>query len=331
MRYFLILSIFIISACTSSLKPFEETALKTAIFKEEANRECGDNFTCNMVLKNITVENGSIYKSSIKMGVPDSVTINMLRLYWSDFNLKTQVKNGDKITILYQEYYDKNSKKIRANSLIYASLSIDGKPVPIYRHNLSENQTDYYYADGKLVSRDPLPKFNKIVVKHARLSSPFGLRTHPVLRRKTLHKGADLATPHGYRIYAPANGVITFRGRKRGYGYYIRLKHNNKYSTAYAHLSRYHGRVRRGAKIKKGQVIGYVGRSGRVTGTHLHYEIIRNSLRIDPLSKIISPPENLELQDFERLNDNIDYIQKIIYQSKSSEESNLPLKGENDD
>ncbi|MHA1539097.1 MAG: M23 family metallopeptidase [Alphaproteobacteria bacterium] len=293
---------------------FEEKALENAIFKEETNSECRDGFECRVVRKDITIQNGSIYKSSIRAGVPDPVVINMMRLYRHDYSLKKQVKNGDQLTILYQEYYDEHAKRVRANSLVYANLPIDGKPVAIYRHNITENQTDYYYADGKLVSCDPLPDFKKIVVKHARITSGFGLRDHPLRRGKRVHRGVDLAAPYGYRVYAPADGKVVFRGRKRGYGYYIRLKHNTKYSTAYAHLSRYHSRVKRGAKIKKGQVIGYVGKSGRVTGAHLHYEIIRNSRQVDPLIEIVSSPEKLESDALARFEENVDYIQDIAVQ-----------------
>ena len=121
----------------------------------------------------------------------------------------------------------------------------------------------------------------KTPINGARLSSSYGMRKHPILGYNKMHKGTDFAAPTGTPIMASGSGVIEMSQRNGAYGNYIRIRHNSKYKTAYAHLSKYAKGVRKGARVRQGQIIGYVGSTGRSTGPHLHYEVLVNNKRIN--------------------------------------------------
>src|SRR5690606_12372603 len=116
----------------------------------------------------------------------------------------------------------------------------------------------------------------------ARLSSGFGMRRHPVIGYNKMHKGLDFAAPTGTPIYAAGDGRITVRGRRGGYGNYIRIRHNNGFDTAYAHMKGFKSGLSVGSRVKQGQVIGYVGTTGQSTGPHLHYEVLQNGTQVNP-------------------------------------------------
>ncbi|MGB1230131.1 MAG: M23 family metallopeptidase [Holosporaceae bacterium] len=134
--------------------------------------------------------------------------------------------------------------------------------------------------------KDPVAKASDFELKaplhKARVSSPFGFRHHPVLHKRKLHKGMDFAAKKGTPIKAAADGVIVLAQHAGGYGKYVLIKHKDGYSTGYAHLSRYHKGIKAGTKVTKGMLIGYVGNTGRSTGAHLHFELIKNGRHINP-------------------------------------------------
>ena len=137
---------------------------------------------------------------------------------------------------------------------------------------------DYFNREGKNVKKSIL----KTPLDGARLSSTFGMRKHPISGFNKMHKGIDFAAPKGTPVYAGGNGVIERAGRNGGYGNYIRIRHNNEYKTAYAHLSGFKKGISKGVRVNQGEVIGYVGSTGRSTGPHLHYEIIYQNKQINP-------------------------------------------------
>jgi hypothetical protein len=122
----------------------------------------------------------------------------------------------------------------------------------------------------------------KTPINGAKLSSNFGYRKHPILGYTKLHRGVDFAAPRGTPIFASGSGRIEYIGRKGGYGNYIKIRHNASYSTAYGHMSRFAKNKKRWQFVKQGEIIGYVGTTGRSTGNHLHYEIIKNGVQINP-------------------------------------------------
>ena len=140
-------------------------------------------------------------------------------------------------------------------------------------------------------------------IDDARLSSRYGRRRHPILGYTRMHRGVDFAAPRGTPIYAAGNGSITDAGRNGGYGKYVRIRHNNRYSTAYAHLSRIARGVRRGRRVSQGQIVGYVGSTGRSTGPHLHYEILAEGQQVNPLTLKMPSGRRLAGAELERFQD----------------------------
>lgn len=129
--------------------------------------------------------------------------------------------------------------------------------------------------------------------KQARISSPFGRRFHPILRSYRVHWGVDYAAPKGTLVYAAGDGVIQMAKYNGGYGNFIKIRHNSEYSTAYGHMWKFAKGMRPGVRVKQGQVIGYVGSTGRSTGPHLHYEVLQNGKRVNPLKIKAAAGENL--------------------------------------
>ena len=169
----------------------------------------------------------------------------------------------------------------------------------------ANGQFKFVVAEGESVRKALM----RTPIDGARLSSRFGKRKHPILGYTRLHAGADFAAPSGTPIYAAGNGVIEAIGRNGGYGNYIRLRHNGTYHTAYAHLKGYARGLKKGTRVRQGQVIGYVGSTGRSTGPHLHYEVHRNRKQINPLTLKLPSGEKLageRLAEFQTHREQVD-------------------------
>ncbi len=177
-------------------------------------------------------------------------------------------------------------------------MTLSGKRHPIYLHAPRDGDSDYFDDRGqsarKALMRTP--------IDGARLSSGFGRRRHPILGYTKLHRGVDFAAPRGTPIYAAGNGVVVRSGRNGAYGKYVRIRHNSRYSTAYAHMRAIDRGARRGKRVKQGQIIGTVGTTGRSTGPHLHYEILAGGRRTNPMKVKMPPGRKLKgeaLEDFQ--------------------------------
>ena len=161
----------------------------------------------------------------------------------------------------------------------------------MYRFKNSAGNVDYYNEKGlamkKTLSRRPM------AYQSSRISSHFGRRRHPIYGDVRIHWGVDYPAPTGSQIYAAGDGVVEMAQYRSGYGNYVRIRHNSEYSTAYGHMKGYAKGIRKGTRVKQGQLIGYVGSTGRSTGPHLHYEIIRNGQRVNPLTVKATASENL--------------------------------------
>ncbi len=157
---------------------------------------------------------------------------------------------------------------------------MSGTRVQIYRHTPQDADTDYFNEKGESVRKSLM----RTPVNGARLSSRYGRRRHPILGYTRMHQGLDFAAPRGAPIMAAGSGIIDYAGRHGAYGNYIRIRHNSVYATAYAHLDHFAKGIRSGKRVKQGQVVGYVGSTGLSTGPHLHYEVMRNGRRINPLN-----------------------------------------------
>ena len=177
-----------------------------------------------------------------------------------------------------ENYKTEDGRSARIGDILFAKMNVANKDVAIYRYKDSSGTIGYYTADGKSTRKSLM----RTPVDGARMSSGFGLRRHPILGYTKMHKGMDFAAPTGTPIYAAGDGTVEYAGRFGAYGNYVRIRHNTTMKTAYAHMKKFASGVRQGARVKQGQVIGYVGTTGRSTGAHLHYEVIMNGNQVNP-------------------------------------------------
>jgi murein DD-endopeptidase MepM/ murein hydrolase activator NlpD len=232
----------------------------------------------------------SLYVSAERAAVPNDVTIGLIKLFSWDVDFQRDVRRGDRFEALFEEVsLEDGSGSSRGGDLLYAALSIGGRLLEGYRFEPEDGQVEYFDRNGR-----SLRKFlMRTPVDGARLSSRFGMRKHPILGYTRMHQGVDFAAPTGTPVYAAGDGKVVIAKRNGGYGRYVRVRHNGEYSTAYAHLSRFAKGIAPGRRVKQGQVIGYVGTSGRSTGPHLHYEVLRDGTQINPLQ--VKQPANQQL------------------------------------
>ncbi len=202
------------------------------------------------------------------------------KLFAYKVNFKRDIQSGTTYNVLFEEEWVGN-EFVGIGKILAAEIYTGNAPATAYRFTDSKGNTGYYDSKGKSLKRT-----NSLFVKpcnYSRISSRFGYRTHPVLRRRHFHGGIDLAAPRGTPVYAAANGKILFRGRKGAAGNMVTIAHANGYHTKYLHLSRFSANARHGSRVRQGQVIGYVGSTGRSTGPHLDFRVVRNGKPQNPL------------------------------------------------
>ena len=207
------------------------------------------------------------------------ILIKLIKLFSFDLDFQRDIKVNTLVSVSYGVSEIVKNNKVEYNDINYALISINGKKLEYFKFLTDEGYTDYFNRDGKNVKKSIL----KTPLDGARLSSSFGMRKHPISGYNKMHKGVDFAAPTGTPIYAGGNGIVEFIGNNGGYGKYIRIRHNNEYKTAYAHLSRYEKGISKGVRVNQGETIGYVGSTGNSTGPHLHYEILYQNKHINPL------------------------------------------------
>lgn len=227
------------------------------------------------------VINSTIYELALKQGAKDQQVVDFADIFAYDVDFQREIHQGDTFEITYEVLRDELGQPIRNGDILYASL--DGKKISrkFYRYTTSDDGiTDYYDETGKAARKFLM----KTPINGARLSSNFGKRRHPVLGYTKIHKGTDFAAPRGTPIYAAGNGVVERASRYGSYGNYARIRHADGYKTAYAHMNKYGPGIKSGVRVKQGQIIGYVGTTGRSTGPHLHYEVQINGKHVDAMS-----------------------------------------------
>ena len=222
----------------------------------------------------------SLFEAGASLGVPTQVMANLIHIFSWDVDFQRDIHAGDQFSVMFEQYYSPSGKLAHNGEILFASLTLGGEEKAIYRFEDSDGIVDYYGPDGKSIRKALL----KTPIDGARLSSGFGMRKHPVLGYSKMHKGVDFAAPSGTPIFAAGDGVVEQIGPWSSYGNYLRIRHNGSLSTAYAHLKRYGKGLKKGARITQGQIIGYVGSTGRATGPHLHYEVIMAGKQVSPTS-----------------------------------------------
>ncbi len=238
-------------------------------------------------------------------GLPLRVLAELIRIYSFDVDFQRDLWRGDRFEVMYEQFRGENGDVVHEGDIHYAKLTLRNSELQLYRYTTTKGNLDYFNAKGESVRKTLM----RTPIDGARLSSRFGKRRHPILGYTRMHTGTDFAAPRGTPVYAAGNGTVIRAGRNGGYGKYIRIRHNGTFQTAYAHLSGYAKKTRRGARVKQGQIIGYVGSTGRSTGPHLHYEVLRNGRPINPRSVRIPSGEKLkgaELKKFIALRDTRD-------------------------
>jgi len=220
----------------------------------------------------------SLYNTVVGSGLPTSMVAEIIKAYSYDVDFQREIQNGDSVDVVFERMQTTDGKVAGYGNIIYASLDLGDRDLRIYRYTDKLGFSDYYTAKGESVRKALL----RTPINGARISSGFGMRSHPILGYSKMHKGVDFAAPMGTPIYASGDGSVTFVGRKGGYGNYLQIKHNGQYASAYAHLSRFASGIAPGKKVKQGQIIAYVGSTGASTGPHLHYEILMSGMQVNP-------------------------------------------------
>ncbi len=222
----------------------------------------------------------SLFEAGQDAGLSDKLIMQMVEVLGWDIDFALDIRTGDSFTVIYQELFDQQQKKVRDGPILAVAFNNQGREIRALRYAAPDGRADYYSPDGYSMRK----AFLRTPVKFSRISSRFSRgRYHPLLNRIRAHKGVDYAAPTGTPVKATGAGKIIYRNSKGGYGRTVIIQHGGKYTTLYAHLSRYARGLRTGKRVRQGQVIGYVGTSGLATGPHLHYEFRVRSQHRDPL------------------------------------------------
>ena len=224
--------------------------------------------------------NDSIYRAAMAAGISESAFNDYTRVMGFSVDFQREIRTGDWFELLYETERDSIDGKVVGGKLHYAGLVLSDEQLGFFRYDGDKDAIGWYDENGNSAARTLI----RTPISGARLSSSFGHRKHPVSGFNAVHKGVDFAAPRGTPIIAAGSGVIREAGWKGSFGRYIRIRHNATYDTAYAHMSRIAPSIRPGARVKQGEIIGYVGSTGRSTGAHLHYEVMVNNRQVNPMT-----------------------------------------------
>ncbi|MBX2833323.1 MAG: M23 family metallopeptidase [Rhodospirillales bacterium] len=248
----------------------------------------------------------SLFLAAERTGVPLPVLMDMIELYSYEVDFQRDIQPGDSFEVMYQELKNDAGERVRFGDILYASMTLSGHEVRLYSYVDGNGDTDFYNQKGESYRRALM----RTPINGARLSSGYGKRKHPILGYTKMHKGIDFAAPRGTPIFAAGNGTIDKIGRNGGYGNYIRIRHNDSYDTAYAHMKGFAKGLKQGSRVKQGDIIGYVGTTGRSTGPHLHYEILKNNAQVNPIRVKMPSGKKLEGKELQTFLAGADILRK---------------------
>ena len=254
----------------------------------------------------------SLYKSASDQKIPPNIILEFARIYGFQVDFQRDIRKRDRFQIMFEVYKDENNKVQETGNILFANLNLSGENNPLYYFD-KEGSEGHYDKSGKSVKKALM----KTPINGARLSSPFGMRKHPIDGFNKMHRGTDFAAPLGTPIMASGDGVVKKAGWCGGGGNCIVIKHNSTYQTVYAHMSKFASGIRSGIRVKQGQTIGFVGSTGKSTGPHLHYEVIVNGKKINsqklklPSGKILKGEER-KLFETRRIKLDVLKSEKII-------------------
>ena len=275
----------------------EKSKTKTFVFDRKdgldkfEHKEISKNLNQLIVYKESIITN-SLYSSAINKGIEPNIIIEFARIYGFQIDFQRDIWKNDSFQIIYETFLDSDNKVLDTGKILYANLILQGKENDLYIFKTKDGY-EHFDSTGKSIKKSLM----KTPINGARLSSNFGVRKHPILGYNKMHRGTDFAAPEGTPIMASGDGKIVRARWCGGGGNCIKIKHNSTYSTVYAHLKNFARGIREGARVKQGQIIGYVGSTGMSTGPHLHYEVIINGKKVNsqklklPSGKILKKKE----------------------------------------
>ena len=248
----------------------------------------GDSFKARKIERNldkrVTHASGtitsSLYESAKRAGLTDTLVMELANIFGWDVDFALEIRSGDRFSLIYEEEY-LDGEKYGNGAILAAEFVNQGKVFRAVRYQDEQDHSSYFSPDGNSMRK----AFLRAPVDFRRISSRFTRsRWHPVLGKKRPHRGVDYAAAIGTPIKAAGDGRVVFRGRKGGYGNTVIIKHGSQYTTLYGHLSKFRSKVKNGSRVRQGQTIGYVGKTGLATGPHLHYEFRVNGTHRNPLT-----------------------------------------------
>ncbi len=254
----------------------------------------------------------SLYKSAVDQKVPIGIIIEFAGVYGFQVDFQRDIRKKDSFQIMYEVFKDEKGRIIENGNILFANLKLSGENNSLYYFD-KKGSEGHYDKNGKSVKKALM----KTPINGARLSSPFGMRKHPIDGFNKMHRGTDFAAPMGTPIMASGDGVIKKAGWCGGGGNCVVIKHNSTYQTVYAHMSKFARGIRNGVRVRQGQTIGYVGSTGKSTGPHLHYEVIVNGKRINsqklklPSGKVLKG-DNRKLFETKKIKLDVLKSEKII-------------------
>ena len=254
----------------------------------------------------------SLYKAAIDKNIPPNIIIEFARIYGFQVDFQRDIRKQDKFQIMYEIFINENKKIIETGNILYANLKLSGQDNSLYFFD-EKGSEGHYDKNGKSVQKALM----KTPINGARLSSPFGMRKHPIDGFNKMHRGTDFAAPTGTPIMASGNGIIKKAGWCGGGGNCVKIRHNSTYETIYAHMSKFARGIKSGVRVKQGQTIGYVGSTGKSTGPHLHYEVVVNGKKVNsqtlklPSGKILKG-KNRKLFEVNKIRLDVLKSEKII-------------------
>ena len=257
---------------------FNEELLSIKLHKKIAYEE-------NIILQ-------SLYKAATDQNIPANIIVEFAAIYGFQVDFQRDIRKQDKFQIMYELFFNEKNEIVETGEILYANLNLSGQNNGLYYFD-NKGSEGHYDKSGKSVKKALM----KTPINGARLSSPFGMRKHPIDGFNKMHRGTDFAAPMGTPIMASGDGIIKKAGWCGGGGNCVKIKHNSTYQTVYAHMSKFARGIKPGVRVKQGQTIGYVGSTGKSTGPHLHYEVIVNGKKVNsqklklPSGKILKGAE----------------------------------------
>ena len=253
----------------------------------------------------------SFYVSAMRAGLSLDVVTQMVQLFSYDVDFQRGLQAGDRFEVLFERIENDRGEIVEQGTLLYASLTLSGEELAFYRYEEPNGPADYFDRAGNNVRKALL----RTPIDGARISSGFGVRKHPILGYSKKHKGVDFSAPPGTPIYAAGDGVIEKIGAFSSYGKYVRIRHNDTFKTAYAHMKDYARGLKVGTRVRQGRVIGYVGSTGRSTGPHLHYEVMKEDVQVNPNGTKLPTGSKLGGKQFARFKTEIEGYKMMFAQA----------------